>query len=171
MQQVSRTYTTTSGKPGESYEKLSEVDIAQLIKEPSNVISPYWNYASLNQGITAQFKIVGFNEELDTTNSLLPTEAGIALYQQLYELQRASRTSQALPKETYATTFTGLHLSASGMLVDANSGFGPPSNTVSVKEMEQVKQPSNIGPGGLNLISIPAWIYKNETSQSNFTIG
>lgn len=158
LPQVSHRIASNSNASTETYEQLSTEEQAKLRQAQQDALSPYWNADKLRGGASFRFKIVGFNEELDSQNSLIPTDAGVALIQSLYDLQRSARTLAALPSAKNGAVFSGLQLDTTGKLV-SDSLAPEPSSAVPLLEKSDSSQPSSLEPQPSSVIPVPGWIY------------
>jgi hypothetical protein len=144
--------THSQNSQSETYKRLSPAAIAKLEKEQRDNVSPYWDYDKLNAGLTMRFKIVGFNDSLDTYTQYIPDAAARSLMQQLYDLQRAARTAKALPEDAYQATFGGWRLTKSGQVVEEGIGLG--------FELQPLQRLGDAATDVNIATSIPGWVYQ-----------
>ncbi len=159
MVALKSTFSGTSGT--DVYRTLSTSDIAKLQKTQNDAIGPYWDQAKLAEGVTAHFVIVGVNETPGDSKAIIPTTAGIALFQELYTLQRGARTHTALPAEAYSSSFAGERVTKTGKLSDngADTSYNVTPGVALLTERTSTDSPPAVGP---TVIPIPGWVYRND---------
>jgi hypothetical protein len=149
-------FSFQSGNTSQSFHKLTAAEQEVEVKKQRDKISPYWDYDVLQKGVTLQFKIVGFSENLENQAQFIPLEAGSEIIQRLYSLQRSARNGTPLPEDAYGNTFGGLRLSKTGQL-SSGSGFSEaPLSLISARHITDGGH-AEIAP---EVMPIPGWIYQ-----------
>ncbi len=148
--------TFSGPNASQTFHKFSDSEQEVEKKKQRDKISPYWDYDSLQKGISVKFKIVGFNESLDGPAQFIPLAASSDILQQLYDLQRSARTKTIIPEDIYGSLISGLKLSKAGHISGNDSGVAGPIDLIPSKQ-EVEGAPT----GGVSeAIAIPGFVYQ-----------
>lgn len=158
--------TENSGAPKSKLTKLTDKDIKILERRVKELYGPYWDIAKLKEPLRYQFKVVGLIKEpgFSNTQSMIPNEAAVALWNNLYQKQIAARTSKVLDKEFLAEEQAKTEVKEGILqLSDSQMAFAQPSWPKNQNELTEDIQLQGLSVPGLLVETV-----KNKRNQNEY---